>query len=173
MAPYGIELRARIVEAHSNGEGSIRELAERFAVSPNTVQNYLTLYQTTGSIAPRPHGGGVPPKIDKQGLQQVRALLDEAPDATVDELADEFSRRHHIAVGRSTMDRALHRLGVTRKKTLHATERDTAACMEARRAFTEQIAQVPPQLMGVGNRESVCTGYPHSGGDHGTVYKAH
>src|SRR5690349_9268853 len=118
MQPYGIELRMRIVDAHHNGEGSVRELAEQFAVAPNTVQNYLNLYRSTGGVTPRPHGGGVQPKIDDQGLQQVRVLLEETPDATVDELADEFSRRHHIAVGRSTMDRALHRLDVTRKKKL-------------------------------------------------------
>ena len=137
MRPYGIELRTRIVEAHVRGEGSVRDLAERFAVAPNTVQNYLNLYRATGSVGPRPHGGGVPPKIDEQGLQQVRALLDATPDATVDELADDFSRRHHIAVGRSTMDRAIHRLNVTRKKVLHATERDTPECVSAlsRRGF--------------------------------------
>lgn len=116
MEAYGLDLRARIVEAHENGEGSVRELAERFAVAPNTVQNYLTLYRTTGSVAPRSHGGGVPPKIDEFGLEQVEAIVEELSDATVNELADEFSRRHHIAVGRSTMDRALRRLGLTRKK---------------------------------------------------------
>jgi transposase len=118
MQAYGIELRARIVEAYRNREGSVRELAERFAVAPNTVQNYLTLYRTTGSVEPRPHAGGVPPKIDERGLQQVQALLEETPDATVDELSDDFARRHHLAVGRSTMDRALRRLDVTRKKNL-------------------------------------------------------
>ena len=116
MQAYGMELRTRIVEAHRYGEGSVRELAERFAVAPNTVQNYLTLYRTTGSVEPRPHAGGIPPKIDERGLQQVSALLERTPDATVEELSDDFARRHHIAVGRSTMDRALHRLGVTRKK---------------------------------------------------------
>jgi transposase len=80
------------------------------------VQNYLTLYRTTGSIEPRPHAGGIPPKIDERGLQQVGALLERTPDATVDELSDDFARCSHIAVGRSTMDRALHRLEVTRKK---------------------------------------------------------
>jgi transposase len=116
MRAYGIELRTRIVEAHQNGEGSVRDLAERFAVAPNTVQNYLTLHRQTGSVEPRPHAGGVPPKIDERGLEHVGALLEEAPDATVDELADDFARRYHIAVGRSTMDRAIHRLDVTRKK---------------------------------------------------------
>jgi transposase len=133
MRAYGSELRRRIVEAHNHGEGSVRDLAERFAVAPNTVQNYLNLQRATGSIDPRPHGGGVPPKIDDQGLQQVRALVDETPDATVDELADDFSRRHHLAVGRSTMDRALHRLNMTRKKSSSC---DRAGHVEVHRGAT-------------------------------------
>ena len=147
MRPYGNELRTRIVEAHRRGEGSVRDLAERFAVAPNTVQNYLNLYRATGSVGPRQHSGEVPPKIDDQSLEQVRVLLEETPDATVDELADDFSRRHHIAVGRSTMDRALHRLNMTRKKVLHATERDTPKCVEARRAFAAEIAKIPSESM--------------------------
>src|SRR3954452_3458899 len=88
MGPYGIDLRTRIVEAYHNREGSVRELAERFAVAPNTVQNYLALHRKTGSVAPRPHGGGVPPAIAEQGRAHLRALVEATPDATEEELAD-------------------------------------------------------------------------------------
>ena len=57
-AAYTIELRRRIVRAYAQGQGSVRELAKRFAVAPNTVQNYRNLLRDTGSLAPRPHGGG-------------------------------------------------------------------------------------------------------------------
>jgi putative transposase len=58
-APYRVELRRRIVRAYTNKEGSIRALAaKRFAVAPGTVKNYLNLLRKTGSLAPRPHGGG-------------------------------------------------------------------------------------------------------------------
>lgn len=114
--PYGIELRKRIVEAYDNKEGSVRELAERFAVAPNTVQNYLNLRKETGSLAPRPHGGGVAPLLDEHGLDEVRRLAQDAPDATEVELADRFVRRRRVQISRQTMGRALRRLGLTRKK---------------------------------------------------------
>lgn len=113
---YGIELRRRIVEAYDNKEGSVRELAERFAVAPNTVQNYLNLRNRTGSLAPRAHGGGTAPLLDTRGLEQVRRLHQEAPDATEVELAGRYARRHKIKISRQTVGRALRRLGLTRKK---------------------------------------------------------
>ena len=51
MRAYGLELRRRIVAAYQNGEGSLREVAERFAVAVVTVRDYLALHRTTGSLA--------------------------------------------------------------------------------------------------------------------------
>ena len=117
MQPYGSDLRTRIVEAYDNQEGSVRDLAERFVVAPNTVQNYLNLRRQTGSLAPhRPGGRGSNPLIDEEGLQEVRRLVAEQPDATESELARQFERRRRVAVSRATMGRALRRLGLTRKK---------------------------------------------------------
>ena len=116
MNPYSIDLRQRIVDAHRKGEGSVRELAQRFMVAPNTVQNYLNLERTTGRVAPRPHGGGPAPKLDDVGVQQVRTLLAEKNDRTLDELVDELVVRTKVRVSRSTMWRAVARAGMTRKK---------------------------------------------------------
>ena len=116
MRAYGLELRGRIVAAYQNGEGSLREIAERFVVAVGTVRDYLALSRTTGSLEPRPHGGGIPPLLDKEGLEHVRLLVQQTPDATETELADNLARHHHIAVSRQTMGRALHHLGLTRKK---------------------------------------------------------
>jgi len=116
MEPYGIDLRTRVVEAHENKEGSVRELAERFAVAPNTVQNYITLYRATGSVKPRAHGGGVAPAIGEDMQPRLLDLLDTMPDATEEELAEAFAKRHSIAVSGSTIGRTLRRLGITRKK---------------------------------------------------------
>jgi transposase len=116
MDPYSIDLRQRIVDAHHKGEGSVRELAQRFVVTPNTVQNYLNLERETGSVAPRPHGRGPAPKLDAAGVQQVRTLLEEKNDRTLDELVDEVVVRTAVRVSRPTMWRAVARAGMTRKK---------------------------------------------------------
>src|SRR5262245_37382138 len=116
MAPYSIDLRQRIVEAHRKGEGSVRELAQRFMVAPRTVQNYLNLERDTRSVAPRPHGGGPASKLDDKAVQQVRTLLEEKNDRTLDELTQQVAACHQVQVSRSTMWRAVTRAGMTRKK---------------------------------------------------------
>lgn len=130
MRAYGLELRRRIVAAYQNGEGSLREVAERFAVAVVTVRDYLALHRTTGSLEPRPHGGGIPPLIDVQGLEHVRRLVQQSPDATETELADDLARHHFIAVSRQTMGRALAQLGLTRKKNSTRDGARHRACPE-------------------------------------------
>jgi transposase len=116
MGPYSVDLRQRIVDAYRNGEGSMREMADRFTVALSTVQEYLKRERATGSVAPRPHGGGRISKIDEAGSQHLRALVDEKNDRTLDDLIELLERRTCARVSRPTMCRALQRLGLTRKK---------------------------------------------------------
>jgi transposase len=111
-----MDLRTRIVQAYRNGEGSIRELAERFAVAPGTVQDYLRLDRANGTPSPRPHGGGTRPLLDEKGLEMVRDCVQQKPDATQPELIGALVRRHGAKVSRQTMGRALRLLKITRKK---------------------------------------------------------
>lgn len=115
MKPHSSDLRQRIVDTYRNGEGSVREVAQRFKVAAKTVYNYLRLERTTGSVAPRPYGGGPAPKLDDVGVQRVRTLLEEKNDRTLDELREQLAT-HQVQVSRSTMWRAVARAGMTRKK---------------------------------------------------------
>jgi transposase len=108
-APYPLELRRRIVRAYDMREGSIRELAKRFAIDPNTVENYLKLRRKTGSLAPRPHGGGPTPRVDPQHVEELRRMTRETPDATLAELAHAFASEYHIEVSPQTIARTLQR----------------------------------------------------------------
>jgi len=121
MKPYHTDLRKRIVDAYEKAEGSVRELAVRFKVRPGTVQDYLNLKRETGSVEPRPHGGGPAPKLDDAGVRELRAVVEEKNDRTLDEIANELDRRCKVRVGRSTVWRIIDRLGITRKK--NATRR--------------------------------------------------
>ena len=126
-----MDLRVRIVRAYRNREGSIRELAERFAVAPGTVQDYLRLERANGSPAPRPHGGGKQPLIDEAELERIRALVQKQPDATEPELVEDLKRRHGSAVSRQTMGRALQRLKLTRKKRHFMQRSETPSACKA------------------------------------------
>lgn len=126
MRPYSTDLRERIVDAYHKAEGSVRDLAARFKVAPKTVQNYLNRKRETGSVEPRPHGGGPAPKLDDAGVQELRNVVEEKNDRTLDEIANELDRRCKVRVGRSTVWRITERLGITRKKNATRRRRRSA-----------------------------------------------
>jgi transposase len=115
MGPYPSELRWRVVDAHLNGKGSLTEIAEQFSVSESFVCAMIAQYRRTGSVAPRPHGGGRH-KLSLKGDAKLRALVEADPDATLDELRARLRRSRGISLTRSGICRALQRLGLPRKK---------------------------------------------------------
>ena len=136
MKPYSLDLRQKIIDAYDRGEGSVRDLAERFEVAPNTVQNYLTRRRHTKSLAPAPHGGGPPRQMQRRHDRALLALLREQNDRTDAEYARRLAKRTGLRVTRCAINRAWRRLGVTRKKkVLHATEQDRPDVQRARRSF--------------------------------------
>jgi transposase len=66
MRPLSIDLRERIVAAVELDEHSLRDLAELFTVNLSTIVRLLQRYRSTGSVQPKPHGGGAPAKLDTQ-----------------------------------------------------------------------------------------------------------
>lgn len=136
MSRYSLDLRQKIVDAYDRGEGSVRELAERFNVAPNTVQNYLTRRRQTGSVAPSPHGGGPPRSLGRRHERALLRLLREQNDRTDAEYARRLAQRTGLHVSARTINRAWRRLGVTRKKkVLHASEQDRPDVQRSRRAW--------------------------------------
>ena len=86
MHPLSNDLRERILKAIDNHEGSRRNLAARFCVNPSTVTRLLQPRRQTGSFDPRPHRGGVGPTLDHDALERLRALVEQTPDATLEDL---------------------------------------------------------------------------------------
>ena len=71
MKAYSLDLREKVLTAYHQKEGSIRQLAKRFTVSPRFVGELMARLRRTGSYAPHPHRGGNPPRIDIPGRQVV------------------------------------------------------------------------------------------------------
>jgi transposase len=139
MRPYSIDLRERIVAAIDRGEHSLRQIARLFCVDLSFLVRLLQRRRATGSVQPKPHGGGPTPKLDAAAVARLHALVRQQPDATLTELRDRLGIPCHIA----TIARALHRHGITRKKkTLHAQERDRPDVQAHRVAFTAKLAAV-------------------------------
>ncbi|NJL41327.1 MAG: transposase [Leptolyngbyaceae cyanobacterium SM1_4_3] len=116
MRPYSCDLRQKIVELYNNGEGSIRQLADRFVVSPDCVRRLLKQERETHSIAPKAYVGGPKPTLQQQHLQVLEQLLQADNDATLVELASRLQQQTQLQVSPSTISRALKKLGITRKK---------------------------------------------------------
>jgi transposase len=122
----------------------LRQIAQRFLVSLSFVVRLLQHYRTTGSPAPKPHGGGRHPALNPAQLKRLEALIRKKPDATLEEL------RQRLGVDCSTMAivRALKKLKITRKKkVLHAQERDSPENQQKRRDFLEAIVGIDPERL--------------------------
>ncbi len=82
MKPYSLDLRQRIIDAYSNEEGTIRQIAQRFKVSISSVRRLIKRYLSTGAIAPKPYTGGNKPKLKAEHLEILANLISEDNDAT-------------------------------------------------------------------------------------------
>lgn len=112
MAAFSMDLRVRVAAACDDGAETRAEIAERFTVSESWIRRLLQRRRASGSLAPKPHGGGQPPAFDPAAADRLRRAVNAAPDATLEELA----RASGVACSTSAVDRALGRLGITRKK---------------------------------------------------------
>jgi transposase len=121
VVPYSMDLRERVVEAVDAGEGTRVEIAERFGVSDRWIRKLLQKRDETGSIEPRPHGGGRQPAFQGRKLQKLQSLIDRQPDATLQELQERTGSQASL----SAVSRTLRKLGYSRKKV--ATGRRTRA----------------------------------------------
>src|SRR3954470_4546247 len=115
MRPYSNDFRLKVVRAYERGEGSQRDLARLFEVSLSFIQELLQRYRQKGSVAPKPHGGGNPGKIEPY-LRVVEHLHQQHPDASLAERCERLAAMTPVHVGRTTMHRALKHLGFTREK---------------------------------------------------------
>lgn len=124
--PTPEQLRAAIVRAFHEQGMSYQEIAELLGVGEATVSRVLRLHRETGSVAPRPRGGGNFSPIRGEVADELSAVVAERSDATVEELTTELAQRVGVKTSRSAVLRALHRLGFTRKKSPSLPKRGIA-----------------------------------------------
>jgi transposase len=108
-----LDLRQRVLAACDLGEMTQVEVAQQFQVSRQWLVKLLCRRRETGSIAALPHGGGWIPKFSGQTLAELKALVAEDPDATLEELLE----RSGVEASIMAVHRALERLGCRRKKS--------------------------------------------------------
>lgn len=128
--PIPMKLREAVLQARDQG-CSYKETAELLGIGYATVNRILRLHRETKSLEPRPRGGGNPSPIHGSTAELLAKIVAEMPDATVAELAAALMKRSKIETSRSGVQRALGRLGFSRKKSpsspSNATRRSTAS----------------------------------------------
>lgn len=118
--PLPLELRERVMEAWDNGEGTAKELAERFKISSNQIHKWNIRRKRTGSVAPGKQGGARDQTanrgVDAQGEKFLSLVLTELPDSTIPELMAAYEEERGVAVGKHAIRSALDRLGYRFKR---------------------------------------------------------
>lgn len=118
---YSQDLRDRVIEA----DGSIREVADRFGVSPSYVSKATSRFRLTGQRTTKPRGGQREAILaGREAL--LRARVAEVPDATLGELQLWLTEMHSIKICTGALWNALQRLGLRFKKN-PARQRTSAA----------------------------------------------
>jgi len=113
MKTYSMDLRERVVAACDARDGTREAIAARFSVSVSWIRDLLKRRRETGSIAPKPHGGGRAPAFAGESDDRLRQAVDADDDATLEELGQAAG----VACVPSAVSGALKRLGITRKKS--------------------------------------------------------
>ncbi len=135
MKSYPVEFRQKILDCYYNEPISQRQLAKRFCVTLSFVQKLLKQSRETGDIRPKTYRCGRNLKLTPEQMIALGDLIEENNDATLAELSKLFLERTGILLSVTTVARIAERLRITRKKTLHPTEKEIERVQKLRQEY--------------------------------------
>lgn len=91
------------------------QASRTFSVSLSSVKRYVNKAQGGESLAPKKRPGSAP-KLDEKAMRLLAADLEQRPYLALQERCEYIEAMTGLSVSRSTMCRAIARLGPTRKK---------------------------------------------------------
>ncbi len=121
MKSYSIDLRQKIVDVYLAGNISQRQLAVQFRVALSFIEKLLKQYRETGTVAPKVRTQQTPTKLNSEQLAVLQEIVEADNDATLAELRLLLKEQTGVVIGRSTVDRMLRKLNLSRKKK-HCTQ---------------------------------------------------
>ena len=113
---YSKDLRTRVISAWKAKEGSQRQRRRTLSGKFELCATVLRRYRQTGQVESKPRGATVAPKITDTQLAALLKLVNQRPDALLEELCEGWAQQSGTKVSVPTMHRALERLGSRRKK---------------------------------------------------------
>ena len=114
--PTPPQVRLAVVKLFHEEHRSYADIAELLSIGEATVSRILRRHRETGGVAPASPGGGNFSPLSGGVAKALRALVEKLPDATVKELASALRTKRDVKTSRSSVQRALKRMGYSRKK---------------------------------------------------------
>src|SRR3982750_4228111 len=141
--PYSQDLRDRVIEATGNGT-SARQAAVRFDVGVSTAIKWVERLRDSGERSARRQGRRPGSKLDAH-RDVLLAVIEAAPDATIEELQRRLVEEKGVRASTGTIWTFLDRCGLTfKKKSLHASEQDRPDVVERREDWFEAQLDLDP-----------------------------
>jgi transposase len=125
MKAYSKDVRRKIVDAIERGMPKA-QAARTFGVGISTVKRYATKARRGEPLEPA-KAPGKRPKIDERLSKLLEGDLEERPFVTLQQRCDYVEAMSGVSVSRSTMCRAIARIGSTRKKGDELPPKETSA----------------------------------------------
>ncbi len=113
---YGIEMRAKVLMSYNEGEGSQEEVANLYGISLSTFKRWIHKVRHGESLKPTTEKNSRPRKIDKEGEEIIRRLVERSPSITLEELSKMYYEECEVIVGSSILCRILKELNLRHKK---------------------------------------------------------
>ncbi len=120
--PLSLDLRERIIAAYDLGGVTQQQVADRFAVSRESVKKLLRQRRELGDIRPQVYKNGAQPKITSAHRDILRKLLQKNPDLTLEDLREKLGVDCTI----QAIHYVLKDMGISYKKRLSAPANKTA-----------------------------------------------
>ena len=117
MAIVPDQVREAIVRAVDERGLTYQATADLFGVGHATVNRELSRYRRTRTVKALPRGCGWASPIHGRIADLLTRIVSTMSDATVAELTEALQTRGKVQTTRSSVQRALHRLGFSRKKS--------------------------------------------------------
>ncbi len=111
---YSADLRERVLDAVADG-ASARAAAARFGIGVATAVRWVRRWRDTGSRIAYRQGHPTRSPLDAHEVFLI-ALVEAAPDITLDEMRGRLSNERSVSVARSTVWRFFSRRGWSLKK---------------------------------------------------------
>jgi transposase len=114
MSGYSVDLRRRIVSAVGGGM-SKAQASRTFSVSLSSVKRYVDKAERGEPLAPKKRPGSLP-KLDEKARKLLEDDLHKRPFVSLRDRCEYIEVVAGLSVSRSTVCRAIARIGPTRKK---------------------------------------------------------